>query len=85
MPIMRARDIDGVDRLMPGTHHGFIGSAHDYLSYMVPASDNVGWWNFDHPNHYEEWVTIGKQFGDDVASAWNELLGATTAASTAGR
>ncbi len=71
--------IDGVDRLMPGTHHGFIGSAHDYLSYMVPASDNVGWWNFGHPNHYEEWVTIGKRFGDDIAAAWRTLLTAPPA------
>ena len=66
--------IEGVDQLMPGTHHGFIGSAHDYLSYMVPKTDNVGWWNFDHPNHYEEWVTIGKRFGDDIATAWRTLL-----------
>lgn len=66
--------MEGVDHLMPGTHHGFIGSTHDYLSYMVPLSDNVGWWNFGHPNHYEEWVTIGKRFGDDIAAAWRTLL-----------
>ena len=66
----------GVDHLMPGRHHGFIGSAQDYLSYLVPASDNTGWWNFDHPNHYEEWVTIGKRFGEDVRRAWRELLAA---------
>ena len=77
--------MEGVDTLLPGTHHAVIGSAQSYLSYMVPLTDNVGWWNFDHPNHYEEWVTIGKQFGDDVASAWNDLLDAATAASTAGR
>ena len=66
----------GVDHLMPGRHHGFIGSAQDYLSYLVPPADNTGWWNFDHPNHYEEWVTIGKRFGDDVLRAWRELLAA---------
>ena len=66
----------GVDHLMPGRHHGFIGSAQDYLSYLVPAADNTGWWNFDHPNHYEEWVTIGKRFGEDVRRAWRELLAA---------
>ena len=66
----------GVDHLMPGRHHGFIGSAQDYLSYLVPPADNTGWWNFDHPNHYEEWVTIGKRFGDDVLRAWQELLAA---------
>ena len=66
--------MNGVEHRMPGKHHGFIGSAQDYLSYLVPQSDNTGWWNFDHPNHYEEWVTIGKNFGDDVARAWDELL-----------
>ena len=64
----------GVDHRMPGRHHGFIGSAQDYLSYLVPPADNTGWWNFDHPNHYEEWVTIGKRFGEDVLRAWQALL-----------
>lgn len=64
----------GVDHLMPGRHHGFVGSAQDYLSYLVPRPDNTGWWNFDHPNHYEEWVTIGKRLGEDVARAWREVL-----------
>ena len=64
----------GVDHLMPGRHHGFIGSTQDYLSYLVHPSDNTGWWNFDHPNHYEEWVTIGKRFGEDVMRAWLEVL-----------
>ncbi len=72
--------MDGVDHLMPGRHHGFIGSAQDYLSYLVPRSDNTGWWNFDHPNHYEEWVTIGKRFGEDVLRAWQDLLAARGAA-----
>ena len=71
----------GVDSLMPGAHHAVIGSAQDYLSYMIPITDNVGWWNFDHPNHYEDWVTIGKRFGDDIAQAWRELLTATADAS----
>ncbi len=66
--------MDGVVHLMPGRHHAFIGSAHDYLSYLVPTSDNTGWWNFDHPNHYEEWVTIGTRFGEDVRRAWRDLL-----------
>ncbi|MFL2434407.1 MAG: hypothetical protein ACJ0H0_05860, partial [Vicinamibacterales bacterium] len=64
----------GIDDRMPGTHHGFLGSTHDYLSYMVPIADNVGWWNFSHPNHYEEWVTVSKYFGDRVATAWDELI-----------
>ena len=74
----------GVDHLMPGRHHAFIGSAQDYLSYLVPPSDNTGWWNFDHPNHYEEWVTIGRRFGEDVRRAWRELLAARGGTGSAG-
>ena len=70
----------GVDHRMPGRHHGFIGSAQDYLSYLVPPADNTGWWNFDHPNHYEEWVTIGRRFGEDVLRGWQELLATRGAA-----
>ena len=66
--------IHGIDDRMPGIHHGFLGSTHDYLSYMVPDADNVGWWNFSHPNHYEEWVTISKYFGDRIAKAWERLV-----------
>ena len=72
----------GVDALMPRVHHAVIGSAQDYLSYMIPISDNVGWWNVDHPNHYEDGVTIGKRFGDDILRAWRELLGAPADAAT---
>jgi hypothetical protein len=64
----------GFDRTMPGIHHAVIGSANDYLSYMIPRSDYVGWWNMNHPNHYEDLVTISKRFGDDVAGAWRVLL-----------
>ena len=64
----------GVDAYMPGLHHGVIGSAHNYLSYMIPVSDYVGWWNGEHPNHYEDFVTVGRRFGDDVAAGWRELL-----------
>ncbi len=74
--------IAGIDQLMPGTHHAVIGSANDYLSYMIPMSDYVGWWNVDHPNHYEDAVTIGKRFGDDVYRAWLDLLRAPPSAST---
>ena len=75
--------ISGVDQYMPGTHHAAIGSANDYLSYMIPTSDNVGWWNMNHPNHYEDGVTIGKHFGDDVFRTWLRLLGVSTQESLA--
>ncbi len=74
--------IAGIDPLMPGTHHAVIGSANDYLSYMIPMSDYVGWWNLDHPNHYEDAVTIGKRFGDDVYRAWLDLLREYSSGST---
>ena len=64
----------GVDRYMPGTHHAVIASANDYLSYMIPSTDYVGWLNVNHPNHYEDLVTIGKRFGDDIGRRWFELL-----------
>ena len=74
--------ITGIDQHMPGTHHAVVGSANDYLSYMIPMSDYVGWWNTEHPNHYEDAVTIGKRFGDDVYHAWLDLLGVPTPEST---
>ena len=70
--------IEGVDKHVPGDHHAIVGSANDYLSYMIPMSDYVGWWNTEHPNHYEDAVTIGKRFGDDVYRAWLDLLGLPT-------
>jgi len=66
----------GIDQYMPGKHHAVVGSTHDYLSYMIPVSDYVGWWNGDHPNHYEDLVTIGRRFGNDVERAWLKLLDA---------
>ncbi len=72
--------MDGVVHRMPGRHHGFLGSAQDYLSYLVAPADNTGWWNFDHPNHYEEWVTISRRLGEDVRRAWRKLLAERNAA-----
>ena len=74
----------GVDERMPGRHHAVIGSAQDYLSYMIPPSDYVGWWNEGHPNHYEDLVTIGKRFGEDVARTWRQLLDTPLGAARAG-
>jgi hypothetical protein len=66
----------GLEPHIPGKHKTMIGSANNYLSYLVPASDNVGPLNSDHPNHYEEFVTIGKHFGDDTGNKQMQMLGA---------
>ncbi|HEX4925007.1 MAG TPA: hypothetical protein VFV50_13015, partial [Bdellovibrionales bacterium] len=66
--------IEGLEQFMPGKHKAMVGQANNYLSYLVPVSDNVGWSNDKHPNHYEELVTIGKNFGDDTYAALLDLL-----------
>lgn len=63
------------DAVMPGKHHAVLGQANGYLSYLLHEPDNVGWWHFAHPLHYEEFVTVGKQFGDDAANKVMQLLG----------
>jgi hypothetical protein len=67
----------GASELMKGPHKAVLGQANNYLSYLIPKSDNVGWFRFKHPNHYEEFVTIGKEFGDDVGNKWMEMLGSS--------
>ncbi|MEQ1876442.1 MAG: neutral/alkaline non-lysosomal ceramidase N-terminal domain-containing protein [Bdellovibrionia bacterium] len=66
--------IEGLEGRMPGVHKAMLGQANNYLSYLVPESDNVGWSNTDHPLHYEELVTIGKKFGDDTYRDLQSLL-----------
>lgn len=60
---------------MEGQHRAVLGQAHNYLSYLVHEPDNIGWWNDQHPLHYEEFVTIGRHFGDDAANKLMQLLG----------
>jgi hypothetical protein len=67
--------IQGFDPIMPGRHHAVIGQANNYLSYLLPHSDNIGWWNFKHPNHYEELVTVSADFGDNAVLRLWEMLG----------
>ena len=62
---------------MDGIHRAILGQANNYLSYMIHKSDNVGWWNFRHPNYYEEGVTIGKHFGDEVGNKLMQMLGSS--------
>jgi|GEM_PF-3556937 len=65
------------DRYMPGRHHAVLGQANNYLSYLIHRSDNVGWWNFGHPNHYEDFVTVSRDFGDDTGNHLMRMLGST--------
>jgi hypothetical protein len=64
-----------IEPYLPGRIHLMLGSANNYLSYLVPTSDNVGWLNGSHPNCYEEQVTVGKDFGDDAGNKLMQMLG----------
>ena len=58
------------------TQHSFmLGEANNYLSYLIHSPDFLGQFNLKHPNHYEDMVTVGKNFGDDSANALLVLLG----------
>ncbi len=65
----------GVKEWMKGPHYAVFGEANNYLSYLLPQSDNVGALKFKHPNHYEEFVTTNKHFGDDLGNLWMRMLG----------
>ena len=65
----------GIQAYLPGKFHMLMGQANGYLSYLVHKPDNVGWWNRDHPNYYEEEVTVGADFGDDAGNQLMEMLG----------
>ncbi len=65
----------GAKEWMKGPHYAVFGEANNYLSYLLPQSDNVGALNFKHPNHYEEFVTINKRMGDDIGNLWMRMLG----------
>lgn len=66
--------LEGALPYMKGPHYAVLGQAQNYLSYMFPAEDSVGALRFKHPNHYEEFVTVNKHFGDDVGNLWMRLL-----------
>lgn len=67
----------GWERYVPGRHHAVFGEANSYLSYLLPESDNVGALNFKHPNHYEDFVTIWKGFGDLAGNQMMKMLGSS--------
>lgn len=68
----------GVRPWIKGPHIAILGQANNYLSYMIPLSDNVGALRFKHRNHYEEFVTVSKYLGDDLGNKWMQMLGSET-------
>lgn len=68
--------LEGTRKYMKGEHVAMLGQAQNYLSYQIHSGDNVGTLSFQHPNHYEEFVTVNKHLGDDLGNKWMQLLGA---------
>jgi len=62
---------------IPGRHRAMLGQANNYLSYLLHAGDNVGQLNYKHPVWYEDFVTVGKNFGDDVGNKLMQMLGSS--------
>lgn len=50
--------------------------ANNYLGYLVPRSDTIDLWRTGHPNYYEEAVSAGPNFGDNVGNKLMQMLGA---------
>ena len=69
MPSLRAH--------MKGQHHAMLGQANNYLSYLIHEPDFHGAINFNHPNWYEDLVTINKSFGDLVGDRLMKMLGSS--------
>lgn len=67
----------GARPLLKGPYKAVLGQANNYLSYLLARSDNVGALKFKHPNHYEEFVTVNKHFGDDTGNKWMQMLGSS--------
>lgn len=64
-----------VENHMTGRDKMMFSLANDYFGYAIPASDHVGFFNVSHPNHYEEFVTPGEDFGDSVGNKMLQMLG----------
>jgi hypothetical protein len=67
--------MEGAKELLPTKYKAVLGLANGYLSYMVHRKDNLGALRFDRPDHYEEFVTVNKHFGDDLGNLWMWMLG----------
>ena len=74
---------------MPAIHSYMTGRdkfcaalANNYLGYLVPASDFLQLWQLNHPNFYEDMVSAGMNFGDNVGNKTLQMLGTPTRFST---
>ncbi len=67
MPSVRAA-MQGRDRFV-------FGLAHSYLGYMIPETDYLPLIFVGHPNYYEEFVSAGSHFGDNVGNKMLQMLG----------
>lgn len=70
MPAIRAH--------MSGRHKMIASLANSYLGYLVPKSDYIPLIplsNFNHPNFYEDQVSSGENFGDNIGNKIMQMLG----------
>jgi len=65
----------GLIQLMEAPHCFVANMGNSEAGYLVPFSDYVPLMDMSHPNYYEEEVSSGPHFGDDVANALAALLG----------
>ncbi|MAE72297.1 MAG: hypothetical protein CME06_17745 [Gemmatimonadetes bacterium] len=65
----------GLIDLMEAPHRFVANMGNSEAGYLVPYADYVPLGDMSHPNYYEEEVSSGPHFGDDVANALAALLG----------
>lgn len=74
MPAIRA--------YMTGRDKMIAGLANSYLGYLIPRTDTLPLWMMSHPNFYEELVSSGPNFGDNVGNKILQMLGSPVRFST---
>ena len=56
--------------------HVFIANmAQSEAGYLIPYADYLPLFDMEHPNYYEDQVSSGPHFGDDVGNALADMLG----------
>ncbi len=60
---------------MTGRDKFVSGISQAYLGYLVPSQDYLAPWQFSHPNFYEDAVSAGWSFGDNVGNKVMQMLG----------
>lgn len=67
---------------MTGRDKIVCGLANSYLGYLIPRTDTLPIWQVNHPNYYEEMVSAGANYGDNVGNKILQMLGAPVRFST---